>query len=471
MMKEKLYSYRHFHAGLTRRQMIWLSLSTLTAACTAKAPTSNPSDANPSSQTLEIWWTKGLILTEDEAIQKIAKDWQGQSNIPLNLSFHKQDDILQKLERAYQSGNPPDILYAYKGDIALNPRFAWQGKLVDISDIVEPVKAAYITTALEAVSFYNNVEKKRSYYALPLSQEATYIFYLRDLIEKSGLSDRNIPSNWDAFWNFWKTVQDAFRPQNPDFYGLGIPTSAGNSDTYVFFEHILQAYNVQLLDAQGKLQLDTTDVRQGIIRCLEWYTRFYQQRYVPPTATKWLTPDNNRALLNKQVGMTVNPSMSIPVSQKNNKDVYLKELGTVDFPNKPDGNPLEHLVSVNQVVLLSSSKKQKAAKMFLSYLTQPQVLQDFVKSSGGRFFPVMPEAWRDSFWTDATDPHIPILAKTLSDRPTRLFYSAQTPAYSQIFQQDVWGNIISRIATNTLTAEQGADEAIQQMKEIFAKWQ
>ncbi|BAZ38553.1 family 1 extracellular solute-binding protein [Calothrix sp. NIES-4101] len=477
-MKKHLYQRSKSSRGLTRRQMIWLTLSTLTAACTAKAPSITQSAGNSSPVSLEIWWTKGLVLAEDEAIQKIVKDWQKQSSIAVNLSFHKQDDILQKLERAYQAGNPPDILYAYKGDLALNPRFAWEGKLVDISDIVEPVKAAYIPTALEAVSFYNNVEKKRSYYAVPLSQEATYIFYLRDIVEKAGLSDgqspakgdRNIPTNWDEFWNFWQNLQKTLRPQNPDLYGLGIQTSPGNSDTYVFFEEVLQAYNVQLLDGQGKLQLDNSTVRQGIIRCLEWYTKFYKQGYAPPTATKWLTPDNNRALLNRSVAMTVNPSMSIPVSQRDNQELYFQQLGTMDFPNKPDGKPLEHLVSVNQVVILSSSQKQQAAKAFLSYLIQPQVLQNFVKSSWGRFFPVMPEAWQDSFWTNATDPHIPVLAKTLRDRPTRLFYSVQSPAYSQVFQQDVWGKVISQIATNALSVEQGGDEAIQKIREIFAGW-
>ena len=148
----------------------------------------------------------------------------------------------------------------------------------------------------------------------------------------------------------------------------------------------------------------------------------------------------------------------------------LKQLGTVDFPHKPDGNPLESLVSINQVVILAASQKQKAAKSFLAYLIQPQVLQGFVKSLNGRFFPVMPQAWQDSFWINAADPHIPIQLKTLRDRQTRSFYSVQAPAYSQVFQDDVWGNTISRISTNAITAEQGADEAIQQIKQIFAKW-
>lgn len=463
--------HKQFRYSLTRRKMLWLSLSTLMAACTEKIPTNTQPTANSSQGALEIWWTKGLTLAEDEAIQKIVKDWQRQSHISANLSFHKQDDILRKLERANQTGNPPDVLYAYKGDLALNPRFAWQGKLVDLADVVEPAKSFYVPTALEAVSFYNNVEKRRSYYALPLSQEATYIFYLRNLVQKAGFSDRNIPSSWDAFWNFWKDIQNALRKKNLDFYGLGIPTSPGNSDTYVFFEHVLQAYNVQLLDHQGNLQLNSANVRQGITRCLEWYTQFYHQGYAPPAATKWLTPDNNRALLNQQVAMTVNPSMSIPISQRNNQDIYFKQLGTTDFPDKPDGSSLEHLVSVNQVVILASSQKQKSAKAFLSYLTQPLVLQDFVKSSGGRFFPVMPEAWPDALWTNTADPHISILAKTLRDRPTRLFHSVQAPAYSQVFQKDVWGNTISRIATQAVTLEQGTDEAIQQIKEIFAAWE
>lgn len=469
-MKHQSWHYRQRGYGLTRRQALWLTLSTLTAACTAKAPTITQPTANQSSSALELWWTKGLILAEDEAIQNVVKEWQGKSGIAVNLSFHKQDDILQKLERAYQSGKPPDILYAYKGDLALNPRFAWEGKLADVSDIIEPAKAAYVPTALAAASFYNNVEKKQSYFAVPLCQEATYIFYWRDLLKQAGLNDRTLPTDWDQFWNTWKDLQKRLRPQDADLYGLGIQSSPRNSDTYIFFEYVLQAYNVQLLNGQGKLQLANPEVRRGIIRCLDWYTQFYKQGFVPPTATRWSSPDNNRALLNRSVAMTVNASLSIPVSQRDNKEVYFKQLGTVDFPNKPDGQPIEHLVSINQAVILASSQKQPAAKKFLAYLIQPPVLQGFVKNMAGRFFPVMPSAWQDSFWTNAADPHIPIQAKTLRDRPTRSFYPVQAPAYSQVFQNDVWGTVISRIASNTVTVEQGADEAIQQIEQIFSVW-
>jgi multiple sugar transport system substrate-binding protein len=85
---------------------------------------------------LDIWWTKGLVLAEDEAIQRIVKDWEKHSSIPVNLSFHKQDNILDKLAIAEQAGTLPNILYAYKGDLALHPRFAWEGKLLDLSIVI-----------------------------------------------------------------------------------------------------------------------------------------------------------------------------------------------------------------------------------------------------------------------------------------------------------------------------------------------
>jgi multiple sugar transport system substrate-binding protein len=456
---------------LTRRRMLWLGLSALTTACTVKAPIHTQTRPGPVSQGLTIWWTKGLLLAEDEAIRTIVQRWKAQTGVEVNLSFHKQDDILQKLARAAQAGNSPDILYAYKGDLALHPRLAWDGQLVDLSDVLEPVKANYASTALEAVSFYNQREQKRSNYAVPLSQEATYIFYWRDLLAQAGLGDRPLPQDWDGFWQVWMALHTALRPQKSTFYGLGLQLSPGNSDTYSFFEHVLQAYGVALLDRQGNLRVDSAEVQQGIQQALRWYTQFYQQGYVPPTATQWLTPDNNRALLNKQVGMTVNPSMSIPVSQRAHRDLYFQQLGTVDFPNRLDGAPMPHLVSINQAVILASSQNQSEAKDFLRYLIQPDVLKDFVQSAQGRFFPVMTAAAADPFWTQANDPHLPILAKTLRDRPTQLFYSVQNPAYSQVFQQHVWGTVLSQIATRSITVEQGASAAIQQIQEIFAAWQ
>ena len=334
--------------------------------------------------------------------------------------------------------------------------------------MIATVEKLYLVTALEAACLYNNVEKKRSYYAVPLHQATIHIFYWRDLLQPIGHD--NIPHEWNAFWEFWKQAQNKLRSQQTEIYGLGLPMSIGASDTYYVFEQILEAYNVQILDAQGQLQIDPL-VRQGIIDSLDWYATLYQQRYVPPTAVKWLDPDNNRSLLNRDVVMTPNPTLSIPIALRQDPDTYRNKLGILEFPNKPNGQPMRHLVSIRQAVVFAESKNQEAAKDFLAYLTQPEVLESYLESAGGRYLPVTISAREDPFWTDPENPHLSTASQTLSHGQTRPFSSAQNPAYSLVLQENVWGKALERIIIDGVSPEQAADEAITHINEIFDEWQ
>ncbi len=113
-------------------------------------------------------------------------------------------------------------MFGYSTDLALSPVLAWQGKLADVSDVIEPVKNLYIPSALVAVNLYNKVENKRSFYAVPIKQNSIHIFYRRDLLTAAGLSDKDIPNDWEGFWNFWKQAQDKLRQQgNENIYGIG----------------------------------------------------------------------------------------------------------------------------------------------------------------------------------------------------------------------------------------------------------
>ena len=87
-------------------------------------------------------------------------------------------------------------------------------------------------------------------------------------------------------------------------------------DTFFIFEQFLEAYNVRIVDENGQLLLDNPQVKAGIIEALTEYTNFYKNGYVPPAATQWSNPDNNIAFLSRNLLMTVNPSLSIPGSQR-----------------------------------------------------------------------------------------------------------------------------------------------------------
>ncbi|MGH2412792.1 MAG: ABC transporter substrate-binding protein, partial [Microcystaceae cyanobacterium] len=307
-----------------------LSLCFIAIACnntTELVPSPSSTQSPTATTALKIWWEKGFTLEEDEALKQVVSDWEKQSGQTIELTFYTTDELPTKTQRAMQAGNPPDIMMSHSAERVLNPRLAWEDKLADVSDVIEPIQSLYPESVLATVHFYNNVQKKRSYYGVPISQATIHIFYWRDLLTQVGRQDRDIPTDWQGFWAFWQQMQKALAKHNQKIYGLGFPVSVGASDTYFLFEQILEADNVQLLDAQGQLLIRDAKVRQGIIDSLTWYTQFYKQGYIPPEAVNWLNPDNNRQFLNRAVVMTPNATLSIPAAVQKNPDLYHHKLG------------------------------------------------------------------------------------------------------------------------------------------------
>ena len=441
-------------------------LDEATVAESSARPT-NRTLAENLSEELIVLWDKGYVTEEDEAIEKVVEDWEAQGGFPVRLTFYNSGETAPKTLRASQAGTPPDILFAAK---SVYPVSDWQGKLADVTEVVGPLADSYTADALQSAKVYGSEQAGERYYAVPLNQSTTHIYYWKDLLTEAGYTPADIPTDWDGFWEFWQTVQANLKESHPDLRALGLPYSVAALDTYHIFEHVLAAYNVQLLDEQGALRLDEPGVKSGIVRCLDWYLQFYQAGYVPENATAWLDPENNRNLLDRKVVMTPNPTLSIPAAVRNDEEIYREKLGTVEFPNAPDGSPLPHFVSIRQAVVFEDAPNAKAAKDFLAYLTQPAVLSDFLKASYGRFMPpALSQIEADAFWQDRADPHVSTVVKTVVEGQTQPFYNALNPAYGIVMEENVWGEAIYAMAADNLAAEEAADRAIARIKAIFSE--
>ena len=447
-----------------------LCLSLINFACQKKT---SPSlvESSPKNTAIEIWWDKGYILEEDEAIQRVIEDWQKESGHQANVSFYNADEIAQKANRADRAGKPPDVLFSSRAEY---PLMAWEGKLGDVSEVIEPFEDLYSETALKAAYLHNKVEGKDSYYTVPLHQATIHIFYWKDLLEEAGFHPQDIPQNWQEFWDFWPKVQEKLRDlqeaKYQDIYGLGIPISVAASDTYYLFEQILEAYDIKIMDDSGELSINQPEVRQGIMKILEWYAKLYRQNYLPPQALQWLDPDNNRNFLNRVVVMTPNPTLSIPAALRQDQETYINKIGILEFPNKLNGQPINHLTSVRQAFVFAKGKNQKLAKDFLRYLIKPETIEDYLQTAGGRYLPVMAAARQNPFWQDPQDPHISQAAETILEGKTRLLNSARNPAYSALVNENVWGVALKKILIDEVSIEKATDEAIERIEEIFQAW-
>ncbi|MGL5805528.1 MAG: sugar ABC transporter substrate-binding protein [Xenococcaceae cyanobacterium] len=451
--------------------LIALSIVFIAVACNYKQTLPSLERATTNNVELTIWWDKGFNLEEDEALKLFASKWSSQTGNKVKLIFYPTNELLEKIQRSLKAGNPPDLVMANSSELSLLPRLAWEGKLANVSDVIDQNKNLYPKSVLDAINFYNDRTKKSSYYGVPIAQVSIHIFYWQKLIQKIGHSNRDIPGEWDEFWHFWqKAQQDSQLQQQKKIYGLGLPLSIASPDTYYLFEQILEAYDVTILDANGILLVDRPQIRQGIIKCLDWYAQFYHGGYIPPEAIDWLNMDNNRSLLNRIAMMTPNVSLSIPAAVRQDPDTYYHKMGILELPKKPNGKPMRHLVSVRQAAIFSDSTHQSVAKDFLRYLIEPENMKNYLKANGIRNLPTQKLVLQDSFWKYSKDPYTSVAIKTITKGQTRLFYTVRHPAYSIILKENIWGKALQRIVVDRYSSEKAADEAIERIKTIFKQW-
>ena len=420
------------------------------------------------SGVLTIWWYKGYVEAEKTYLEKIVSDWERENSKKIQLVFFEQESMLDEaILNALESDATPDIAITYG---QLEALLAWQGKIKDVSSIIKPIESSFPDSVLKSSSQYNNVTKKSSYYAVPIYQEGVYIHYWKDLIQQLGYKDSDIPQDWDDFWQFWQKVHQQLASQQQEIFGIGFATSPISIDTFLFFEYLLEAYNVKMLDPSGRPLIHRPETRQGIVRILEWWTKFYQEEYISPSALVWESPDNNSSFHNRIVAMTPNSTLSIPAARAKEPEVYNDRLATIPYPKKPNGEPMTYLTKVRQVVVFAD-RNFEDAQSFLSYFIRPEIIGSYIEAMGGRFFPVNKDNWDDPFWNNLDDPHISIVRKMFTESPTRPHYFSDNPGYVEVLEENIWGQALQQIIIDGASPEEAADWAIARITQIFKKWQ
>src|SRR4051812_25076457 len=202
-------------AGMTRRSLINSSIGLAAGATLAR-----PYIANAQAKTAVAWWIQGFAQEEDIAFKKLVEDYQKTSGNKIDYSIIPYAPMRQKIVSAITSGAVPDLFQNSPTEV--NALYAWDDKLVDVTDVVETQKKEYTETALLSALSYNSVTKKRSYYLVPYTQAALPNHVWKPLVEKAGYKMEDIPKTWDAYYGFFKEVQKKLRAQGDRrVYGLG----------------------------------------------------------------------------------------------------------------------------------------------------------------------------------------------------------------------------------------------------------
>ena len=147
-------------------------------------------------ETLTVWWVKGFYKSEDDALLAAIKKFEDKTKVKVELSQYPVQDMIPKTVSALDAGTPPDVAYADVYDFQVTGKWAYDGKLEDISDVLTPMKASFLPNTIETTYLYNDKAKKRAYYAFPLKQQTMHIQYWIDMLGTAGFKESDIPTGW-----------------------------------------------------------------------------------------------------------------------------------------------------------------------------------------------------------------------------------------------------------------------------------
>jgi multiple sugar transport system substrate-binding protein len=430
-------------------------------------------------ETLNVWWVKGFYKSEDDALFVAIKKFEDKTKVKVELSQYPVQDMIPKTVAALDSGSPPDVAYADVYDFQVTGKWAFDDKLEDITDVLTPMKATFLPNTIETAFLYDDKTKKRAYYAFPLKQQTMHIEYWIDMLGDAGFKESDIPTDWKGYWSFWcDKVQPGFRQKSGTRnYATGFPMGVDSSDSFFSFLTFMDAYNVKLVDDNGKLLVDDPKVKQGLAAALRDYTEPYVKGCTPPSSTSWKDPDNNVAFHNKTIIMTHNATISIAakwLDDANNatltteqraqaKKNYDELIRTAGFPNKPDGSKMVYRAAVKTGVIFNNAKNKKRAKEFVAFLLQEENLTPYVEGSLGRWYPVTKGAAESAFWK--ADRHR-LSVYNQFHAGTVTFEFTKNYKFTILNNENVWAKAMNRIVNEKVPVDKAVDELVARIKAV-----
>lgn len=431
---------------------------------------------------LTVWFSKGFYRSEDESLWASIKKFEEKTGIKVELSQYAIQDMIPKTVAALDSGSPPDVGYADTYNNQAAGKWASEGKLEDLTDILQPMMSRFAPQTVEHTLLYNEQTKKKAYYGFPLKRQTLHTEIWGDMLEKAGFKQSDIPTDWKGYWSFWcDKVQPAYRKASgARAFGIGMPMGVESTDSFQSFYAFMDAYDAKLVDDDGKLLIDDPKVRAGLISALKDYTDPYVKGCTPPSSTTWKDPDNNVAFHNKTTVMTHNFTISIAAKwyeesvnpnataeqREAGKKAYEETIITAPFPNRPDGKPMTYRADVKHGVVFAGAKNKAGAKEFVKFIMEEDNLRPYVEGAIGRWFPVTKEGIESPFWQ--ADKHRRAVYNQFKSG-TEAFDYVKNYKFTLLNNENVFAKAMNRVVSEKVPVEKAADEMLARIRQVAAQ--
>ncbi|MFE7844281.1 ABC transporter substrate-binding protein [Microbacterium sp. NPDC057407] len=317
-------------------------------------------------ETIRFTFSKREAL---EFMQGVVADYNAsQDDVRVEMDTSGVDVVSASFVR----GNPPDLMLAnYNYEVA---RFVQRCALTDLSDTEAAASTREDLQPL--MDQYGRCEGRVS--ALPYSVMAASVIYNTQIFEDNGLE---VPTTWDELIEVCQTLQDAgitpFYATFKDDWTVGQGwydyAAGGSLDVIDFFSGLAEEGTEVGPGSEVSFQKDFADPMDKMLELAS--------TYVNDDAESRAYGDGNLAFANGEAAMYLQGPWAFGEIAKSAPDL---ELGTFPLPMTDDPSDLAVRVNMDLAAMIpEGSRHQEAARDFLEYLYQPEIIEAYNASQLG----------------------------------------------------------------------------------------
>ena len=322
------------------------------------------------------------------------------------------------------AGTPPDLVNTYANDVAV-----WyaEGELLPMDSLIADLGGeAWLPKEALADLYWDG------HYWILLDIYATCnIGYRRDLFTQYNIS---VPTTWDELLQAAKTLtRDTDGDGDIDIWGFGMFESRTYMTAEIAPLSLLWANNATLVDAQGKVAIDTPQA----IEALEFMKEISQ--YSPPDSTEWGWTQQRLAYDQGRLAMVFNRGSTLYDEVWGKNKTIALNTGVMTLPYGPSGSlancGYKYLPgAVCGWSLTKYCEHVDESLAFLEWLYQPDQWYE-----RGKRMPVREYCWFLTCQDYAAYWHIPQvvdLRQTLKDYASLCLHNREINVASGVFSSD-----------------------------------
>jgi multiple sugar transport system substrate-binding protein len=393
---------------------------------------------------LRVLRWKRFVQGDEDMWAENTKKFTQATGIEVRIDAEGWEDVRPKAAVAANVGSGPDIIIGTFEDAHQYP-----DKLVDVSDLANYLGGKYGGWYPVGKTYCTN---KGKWIAIPMGAAGACFVYRESAMKAAGFD--TFPKDTVGFL---KLCQGLKAKGMPPGFALGNATGDGNT----WCHWVVWAHGGKMVDAKNNVVINSPET----IAALEYSKQLYET-FVPGTLS-WLDPNNNKAFLDGQIGVT-NNGISIYYAAKTSKDEKLQEMAKdiahANFPIGPIGRPTElHLVF--PMMIFKYSKYPNAAKEYLRFMMEKEQYVPWQQASIGYVTQPLVAYESNPIWT--SDPKHTAYRELMKNMLPNGYAGEMGYASAAAMADFIMVNMVAEAASGSKPAKEAAERAQKRAERYY----